>query len=192
MYRMASANADNIIAFATDAIISDGPLDHIQDDKELGGFTVEQLSGITMVQAGVYWVRDNGEWASKYRGFDAGSLTREEIISKWKNKEQHYEATVTRFVTMGSALARTNFKEVWRSWRTDKRSLDIWPKGKRTATADDDYANKLCSTIATIKHTPDVVSQPYPIAWVEGGVNRPFIDGVDVRIMEQEWEDSYE
>jgi hypothetical protein len=139
LYQAALAAPDEVVAFATDAILSTGTVDGITVGSGLGEWTVERYDGLVLVQAGVYWLKDpeTHEWASKYRGFDPDSLYEDKVIDAWSTGllctkeghrgEHHLPVTLTRFVGMGSALARTDFDRIWRTWETEDRCLDLLP-----------------------------------------------------------------
>ena len=192
LFRAAMQHPDNIIAFATDAIMSTVPLD-VEIGTGLGQWTHDEFDGITMVQPGVYWLLDKEDgWGEKYRGFDKGSLNRDHIVSSWLLGFD-YTAKLTRFVGMGSALMSTRFNEVWRTWPTEARTLGLKPSGKRMESDDTCYWDHLCDTIAATNMNMDVMSMPYPLLWVGGkpeGI-RPKIEGIDVRLLEEEYIDSY-
>jgi DNA polymerase type B, organellar and viral len=199
LYRAAMEAPKSIIAFATDAIISTKKL-HLDRNTGLGGWTNEKLSGITMVQAGVYWLKLDGVWISKYRGFDKDSLAREDIIQCW-SKGENYEAHLTRFYGMGSAVGTRNFTDYWRVWRTEPRTLDLSPKGKRYPAAFTNYHEKLCETDVAPNFadiSEGLLSTPYEIAWSDlPGANGRMVklganlDEEDIRTYEEELLDSY-
>lgn len=196
MYRRAMSIQSNVVAFATDCIISTERLPGVSSSNGLGEWTTEDYNGITIAQAGVYWLKKEDEWKSKYRGFDPGSLDREELIRCWEGDYAEYCAVLTRFNGMGTALGRReeDFRKVWRTWTTEPRCLDTTPKGKRIPFPGEVYyARGLCRTLPAINHTPEDTSLPYPIAWIDGPTKlRPKMDEVDIRTMEEEWTDSYE
>lgn len=192
-----------VIAFATDAIISTEDYS-LSYGSGLGEWSPEIFEGITIIQPGVYFLRGSVSdsnptgWHDKYRGFDKGAILREGIVEAWDNNEESYTAYLTRFVTMGSALARKpqDFRRYWRTWaEQEPRSLDLRPVGKRTPGQETSYGQGLCDTIASVNYTPDTLSAPFPLEWVDGKdlVNsmRPQDMGVDMRVIEQEYEESY-
>lgn len=191
LYRAAMQKPEAVIAFATDAILSTEPLDLPISDK-LGEWTHDKFYGITIVQPGVYWLKnEEGYWSEKYRGFDKGSLMRDGIVECWQ-QGRDYKATLTRFVGLGSALMRNDFDSVWRTWSTDDRTLTLAPSGKRTKGRYTCYAERLCDTMATDNMSEDVMSMPYPLLWDDYKTDiQPKLDGVRVDILEQEYLDSY-
>lgn len=194
LYRAAMQKPDSVIAFATDAVLTTEPLD-LDCGIGLGQWTPEVFDGITIVQAGVYWLNDNGDWHDKYRGFDKGALNRQHIVNSWRMGMDHYQATLTRFVTLGSALSSIDFYSKWRTWDTQPRVLNITPTGKRMASEQRLYWEQLCDTLPQVNLNIDVISKPYPLLWIEGeeGLfgNRPLVNDLDMKIVEEEYLDSY-
>jgi DNA polymerase type B, organellar and viral len=195
LYRAAMSRPESIIAFATDAIICTAP-SKVRKGTALGGWTFDKFDGITIVQPGVYFLRSDGSWADKYRGFDKGSLLRDGIVETWleqeTNPEASFHAKLSRFVGMGSALMTTDFRKHWRTWASQDRKLDIRPGGKRVSGNDTCFHDHLCDTIAATNLNIGQISSPYPLAWVPGDtVERPSEFGIDLKIIEQEYQDSY-
>ena len=106
-YDAGMRSPNDVIAFATDAIIAKVPTEAPGFDLPfgslLGEWSHEEFDGIVMVQAGVYFLREKGkEWAvggtalgdelllaeSKFRGFDRGTLNREAIVNAWDHDEE--------------------------------------------------------------------------------------------------------
>lgn len=190
LYVTAMEYPDSVIAFATDAIMSTAELSGEHTDQ-LGGWTCDDFTGITIVQPGVYWLRDNdGNWKDKYRGFDQGSLLREHIVGCWL-LGQDYHARLRRFVGLGSALASKEFYDHWRKWEDQERVLGLIPGGKREPGPEVNYWNDLCYTRARA-NLNEGISRAYPLEWVDGPKDfKPRIDGVDLNTLEQEYIDSY-
>lgn len=191
LYAISQQHTDTVIAFATDAIISTKPF-ILPHGSRLGEWSPEVFKGITLIQPGVYFLSGETNWLDKYRGFDKSTLLRTHIVATWMLGFQHYEASLTRFVTMGSALNRTDFLKHWRTWPTEQRKLDIHPTGKRMAGQDTCYWQGLCDTVAVPNMHPEAISTPHSLPWIEDDkYERPKDSGVDIRILEQEYEDSY-
>ncbi len=197
----------DVISFATDAVFTTHEL-KLDCSGELGDWSFDEFQGITIVQAGVYFLdcsnhhndkdckhchwkvgQPKGAWYEKFRGFDKGSLERDEIIKCWKDGT-NYEANLTRFVGLGSALMATDFS-CWRTWRTDKRRLDIRPTGKRIAGSRLDYHKGLRTTKACPNITPEAMSEPYAIEWVDGvkGSAKESLEGIPLEVIIDEIED---
>lgn len=197
LYDAAMQNPRAVIAFATDAIISTEAFD-LPHSNALGDWTHELFNGITIVQAGVYFLQgeitdDNPTgWHEKYRGFDKGALLRNGIVAAWEAGEDNYRAHLTRFVTMGSALARKpeDFLSYWRTWRTEPRDLDIWPGGKRAPGHDTRYQLGLCDTLPTPNYNGDLLSAPFPLEWVMGNEAELTLLK-QMREIQREYEDSF-
>lgn len=216
LYDTAMQVPGDVIAFATDAIISTAPLE-LEVSKQLGDWSLEEFDGIVMVQPGVYFLREVGkDWASdergkgkeaKYRGFDKGTLDRDGILRAWQRgcgddscptsyRHDHYHATCTRFVGAGSALASPSWYHHWRTWRTEPRMLSLEPGGKRRhdpRVSLKEYASRLVATLPEINHDPSVISAPYPLAWMDGknSLITEQIGGVDIDVIEKEWIDTW-
>ena len=193
LYRIGAQHPTDVVAFATDAVISLG-LHNVDHGPGLGQWSGEQFAGITLVQAGVYWLFDQEKqkWSDKYRGFDQGSLRREDVVKCWRDNVT-YEARLTRFYGLGSAIGMNDFKEHWRVWRTEPRVLNVRPGGKRRAGPETCFADKLCATLPKENPYVDRLSTPYPLPWglLAGQSMRPDVEGIDIRIIEQEEIDSY-
>lgn len=189
LFRAAMQSPNDIISFATDAVFTTKQLDLVTGN-ELGDWSYDEFIGITIVQAGVYFLQDDtGKWHEKFRGFDKGSLDREKIVQCWEDGTD-YEATLTRFIGLGSALASTDFN-VWRTWRTDNRALDIRPTGKRIAGPRKDYSRGLRATKASPNITPEVISQPYAVVWMDGvrQAEKESVNGIPLEQIVDEYED---
>lgn len=96
MYDAGMQSPESVIAFATDAVIVTGDAPDLDYGNQLGQWGLQSFDGIVMVQAGVYFLRKEGEpWAtdergmlkeSKFRGFDRGTLSREAITETWRKR----------------------------------------------------------------------------------------------------------
>lgn len=191
MYQTAMQDPSNIVAFATDAIITKGQL-NVPVGKALGEWTRDTFDGITLVQAGVYWLLKDGNWSDKYRGFDKGSLRRDHIVNTWKLGYDSYAATLSRFVGMGSALASSDFHSNWRTWPVATRELSLTPAGKRVPSIDHLYWDHLCDTMPATNLNLDVMSKPYPVAWMHwDSGSAAELDYAREVLQEQEEEDSF-
>jgi hypothetical protein len=189
LYEAAMQSPTKVIAFATDAIFTTAHV-NLPSSKDLGDWTQDQFEGMTIVQAGVYWLKQGDIWSDKYRGFDKGTLHREGVLEAWE-KGTSFKATLTRFVGLGSALARTDFS-IWRTWDRQEKKLDVTPAGKRIPGKVKDYQNRLCLTRAAPNITPEIMSRQYVLAWEEKvGYDDPKDDGIPVRILTDEYEDSF-
>lgn len=190
LYRAARQVPNSVIAFATDALITTEPI-NVEVGEGLGQWTFDEFEGITIMQPGVYFLKGTDDYKEKYRGFDKGSLSREHIIGSWV-LGMDYEASLTRFVSLGAALASTKFEDVWRTWKTDKRRLGITPSGKRTPSNDVEYWDHLCDTLPTHNLNLDKCSEPYPIIWSVGYHKiKPQVDNVDMDEIDRDYLDSF-
>lgn len=192
----------NIIMCATDGIYSLVPLDVPIGDR-LGQWEYKQHDGITVVQSGVYWTHEKDEQPAAFcRGFDRGSLHIDGIVDAWRNRQITYDASLTRFVAMGSALAgRESFKK-WRDWRTVPRALSLTTEHtKRFDELDPDDWTATTGPHASLVHTHAAVpaaqlvgqemSGKYPLRWADEIDDiEATLDGVSLVLIEQEAYDS--
>lgn len=202
LYQAAMQNPEAVISFATDAVFTTEPLD-LPTNKELGGWSCDLFDGITLAQAGVYWLKHTADctcddcqegldpWHSKYRGFDPGSLQRDVLMDLWAQGAEEYPATLTRFAGLGGSLMRTDehFPYIWRHWITDDRTLSLIPGGKRRLAerGKKRYDKGLVSTLPAW-NIEGGMTLAYPIKWIEG---YSISENPDY-LLEEEWEDSYE
>jgi hypothetical protein len=187
-----------IIMVATDGVYSLDALS-LPCSPALGEWDAQTHTGLTVAQSGVYWT-DEADGASKTfcRGFDKGSLVRADIVRAWRRGDVTYDASLTRFVTMGSGLVtREAFATRWRQWRTCPRKLRLSPDGTKRYTLAPwtRHATPAKGFVETGAAIPaamvagQVDSAPYPLPWDDSGAtgaSDEVIDGASVRIVEQE------
>jgi len=127
--RAAMRDLSAVIAFETDALFTSRPL-ALPINRELGGWEATEFSNLTYIQSGLYFgtTRD-GKQITKTRGVDRGSLTHENVLAGLNKLPAVTDATLTRFVGLGIALAQ-NFGR-WRRWETMPKRLSLQPAGKR-------------------------------------------------------------
>lgn len=185
---------DAAIMVATDAVYSLVPLPQLPIGSALGNWEYTEHTGITVVQSGVYWV-DNGNDSSMFcRGFDKGSLDRAKIIRGWKKKDSSYSASLTRFITMGSALQGKKSFNKWRTWSERPRELSLNVSGtKRVDAIEFNKRNPALGLVTTYPAIPgaqvvgQVMSSAYPLPWIEAAAARSAsFDGVPLHIVEAE------
>lgn len=188
------------IMLSTDAVYSTRELPDIPTGASLGTWSAEPHDGVCVVQSGVYWTRNGQEWKAFSRGFDKGSISVDSVVAAWKRGAKTYDASLSRFVTMGSALqAREDapgFK-AWRTWRTTPRILALSPRGtKRVDLGTTTPRHAARGLVTTLAATPaaQVMGQkesaPYPLPWEIGAERYTTLDGVPLNIVEQEAYDS--
>lgn len=173
LYEAAICNPSEIICFATDGIYSRAPLEGLSTEENiLGTWEENHYDAMTIAQSGVYWLLKDGEWESRYRGFDKDSLTRDDVIHAWKSGETTVKGQVTRFIGMGAALMRDDFEDIWRTWPTEPRIMNLEPEGKRmlsvTSPPLTDAATQLIPTKSEfIWDMVDYMSHPSPVIWMD-------------------------
>jgi DNA polymerase type B, organellar and viral len=197
LFRAAMQAPQDVIAFATDAVFSFSRLD-LPVGKDLGEWDETEIEAMTIVQPGVYWCKINGEWESKFRGFDRDSLSRELVVDKWRHGEDTLPVTLTRFVGMGSALKLVEYDGKWRTWDTQRRELSLVPQGKRTSLFDPMWAEEMWDTDVQTNVFLEM-SKPFNLRWVHDndGSGRSISEDEDNNIFRlqdeaaKELEDSY-
>lgn len=133
-----------LISIETDAIVTSAPMPELDITSEkLGTWELEIFDDIVYLQSGVYMTLLKGEWNLKYRGFDADSLSAQDVLKYLERTNLNHrdpqayvdnplKATTTRF--MGSKLAATRdngMEEQWRVWRTEPKDIVVGHSEKR-------------------------------------------------------------
>jgi hypothetical protein len=143
LYRLAMQHPEAVIAFETDGLYSTAHHD-CQEGEDLGEWEVDSHDGITYLQSGLYWLKDNGEWWSKSRGLmkdttghKATALTRDRVLAAWKRGSYEVKVVENRFRTMAAATASLGRFVEWRQWCDDKKTVTTIPRGKRMAYPED-------------------------------------------------------
>ncbi len=126
----AAAKATDPVMIATDGIFAKG-FDGLGEEDGLGTWEQEEVDKIFAAQAGVYQTTKGDVVHSKSRGFFASEIDYAELEEGWEREGpehvHHYRST--RFQGLGSSLGRKDFG-VWRDWRTEPRSIVLWPERK--------------------------------------------------------------
>ena len=171
-----------IICLATDGIYSTEPLElDCPKDKILGAWEANEHDAMTLVQSGVYFLREGDKWFSYSRGFDKMTTqqgmreTWEIIMNAWKKKETHISLPCTRFITLKSALIGGDWWDRWLTWHEFIQPDGT--KGRRLGvtcmTGKRDYRDKkvfrpdlrITQTYPTVNLFPDILSAPHDIPW---------------------------
>lgn len=176
------------VMFATDGVFATEPLP-VSEGGALGEWESATHQGITAVQSGVYWIRDD-DWRVWSRGYNPEELVRDNILAAWNARTQTLQIPQTRFLTLGSALAGSTISPAWRSWKTAPRDLQLGPTGKRVQAAG--RARATIPARGLVRTLPAYlsaganlgVSTPYERAWKEG--LRDTVDGVPLLVYEDE------
>jgi hypothetical protein len=181
LYR-AARGSDAVVGFETDGILTTEPLE-LSLGSALGDWESESYTGVTYVQNGLYWLRDDaGEWKAKYRGFDKNSLSRKMVLDGWDAGIPSISASLTRFRGLGFSLAADTRRSNWGNWITEDRDLQIASCGsKRFAECHAVVGCRVCSQFGKKvswanglhdTHTYAEVgfehSTAYPLIWKDG------------------------
>lgn len=149
MYKLGSRLGwEHVVAIETDGLyVTRDPGEvGITSSKVLGELSVDEYEDCIYVQSGLAWLKEPGShtWIQKYRGLDPESLPVGKMIEHlshidWDNK---VEATTTRFIGIGAALASRDYLTRWRRWEQVPRLIAVGGDGKRV------HIRKLCKTCA--------------------------------------------
>lgn len=199
LFSAAMEAGPSAVMIATDGIFSTDSLPSCRVSKSLGDWEYHCHHGGTVVQSGVYWLDDEKATSAFSRGFDTGSLDRAGIIKSWNKRRLEWNASLTRFVTMGAVVSGHTKPEHWRQWRTVPRVLALTPTGtkrtdkipvtdwKKRAGAHPAYG--YIDTVPTIPAAllvGDGMSTRYPLPWVG---DAPLVESADaVKNRFLEWE----
>lgn len=137
LYEKIREAGNGIVGVETDGIYTTTDLG-IEDSQQLGGWEVKQYDEIIYIQSGFYWLRSGKKWTTKVRGFDPGSISLESVreylktIEPGESRWPELVGTTTRFVGLGSALARKSPKLHHCRWdQNTPRTLTPGADGKR-------------------------------------------------------------
>jgi DNA polymerase type B, organellar and viral len=135
MFRAAYPIRDSVIAFATDGLLSTEPIANVVDSKELGEWETDTLSGLQIVQSGVYWTCDaRGEWSEKSRGFDRNDNANERrlrVSEMWKAGDKVLPFRLRRFVASKYASLTEARWAIHCAWLTEERTLKLYDAGEK-------------------------------------------------------------
>lgn len=122
---LAHRNKSSVIAFATDGVFATQKL--IDDVPGLGGWEVDEIDNLFMIQSGVYsfGFEDSAQPVyKKSRGFMAKSINYDDLRKEWRINGNlgSYKYKETRFIGLGSAFP--SLKE-WCKWKVCEREIDF-------------------------------------------------------------------
>lgn len=167
MYRAAMQSLDDIIAFETDAVFSREPLS-LPIGTNLGEFEETKYASLTYLKSGFYYgTTVDGKEVEKSRGFNKGSLSREQVIQALNDpRNNRLVTTQTRFIGLGQAMNQDMTK--WRKWITSPREISVTLNGKRVDVLDSDDIRKDIGDgwqETQEGYTDTVFSYRYPVLW---------------------------
>lgn len=131
---MEAFRESSLLSVETDSIFSTKPLTDLPNGlgSGLGQWKESRYEGITLLQSGMYWLKENGEWKPpKSRGIPRERLDHGRALRALRADVDRgiVRAEHTSFVGYGRALAQ-NFDE-WRTWKSSPREYHIGGDGKR-------------------------------------------------------------
>lgn len=150
IYRMMlHLGLETIIAVETDGIYTtrDPSSLGFESANGLGEWKISEYREVVYIQSGLAWLRAKGEdeWDFKYRGLDPNSMEIDRVLRHlgrlgteigWDSPESKLQATTSRFVGAGAALASKDYETKFRRWETMPRSVRIGGDGKRIHIAE--------------------------------------------------------
>jgi hypothetical protein len=121
-------NPEAIIWTATDGIASKVPL-NLPIGGGLGEWEYTQAEWVFAVQAGVYQVCKDGKILVRSRGFGKQETAFDDIKRSYDASPVwgEFRYDTTRFVGLGSALARKDFWGVFGRWKQMSRGIKFYP-----------------------------------------------------------------
>lgn len=178
----------SIIGFATDGIFSTEPLNlYSPAEKELGAWEYKIHDGITMVMPGVYWLHDGEQVQNFSRGFGKKEMSDAQFIhAAWRQKQTSVPVTITRLIGLGSASMSKDFWALRGMFCTSRRTLRLdGDNSKRypvmlykcrpeTGLVQTEPRDHLMGDNLPLD---ELVSRPYPIAWLDGGILLDELEG---------------
>lgn len=186
---------DDLVGVETDGIFSRTELP-LELGPNLGQWDCEYYDEMVYLQSGFYFKKQNGEWTSKYRGFDKGCITVDDAmqaLEEWTPWVENADpgrlvGTTTRFSTMGAYLTKKE-PEYWRNtWMTEPRTLRLGADGKRMhrpkfcmACKNKQSPNNIMHDL-TITYPVGGLSVPHNLPWIPTENTNPFRDYI-----EEEW-----
>lgn len=164
LFDAAMQSANDVIMFATDGLFTIKPFD-LAISKLLGEWECTKVLDFTAVQSGVYYfTTEKGEVKIKSRGFDPTSVSRETIISTWKEgKKSKVTGRSRKFITFGMLATGQKEDTIKRNmlrlcnWETVDRDLCLYPLNtKRHNTLNDEYETRRKPSNGLMKTYPKV------------------------------------
>jgi hypothetical protein len=200
LYDVAMQDPEAVIQLATDGIFATRKLE-VPLGEGPGEWEEMWHDGMLVAQSGVYFYWNGDGDARKtvehYRGFDRGSITVEGVRDAWRGGAKYLDCLLTRFVTLGQALASKDKLRIWRQWRKAPRRLQLQQQDTKRRLLEgqrlQDAAEKLLPTRPeelNMLGTPEL-SEIWDIPWLatpelEVGAPDELIDGVPNRVIARE------
>lgn len=136
---LAARHPDAVVGFATDGVQATVKLTEHNLTKMLGGWSVDPLSNLFVIQPGVYCY-DGSEHKTvhKSRGFSYKSVDYNELKRIWCEDGilGEYKYQETRFIGLGIALQSNPPLKNWRRWIEQERSINFTPNGDTSIIND--------------------------------------------------------
>jgi len=182
LYRAMLLAGDRLVAVETDAVFSTKELE-LDVGPGLGQWDRTVYDEIIYLQSGFRFVRQGDEWTHKFRGFDPDSIHRETVERYLRDvnlndisRETSFQGSTTRFIGMGAAFM-SNTPEIWRTWSTTTRALQMGTDGKRI------HIKPFCHACRDEYQSPYDEFHDLAVAKPQGGTSHkhplPWLDGTN-------------
>lgn len=108
VFELAMKSPKDIIAFATDGVMSRKKLTDHSPVKELGAWEVKEVADYFIIQTGIYTYKDGDVEKFKSRGFGYKSVDYDAVRAEWRRNGVmgSYHYTELRFIGIGVGLQR--------------------------------------------------------------------------------------
>jgi hypothetical protein len=128
LLEMAYRDPVSIVGFATDGIFSESPLCENDPGKPLGGWEVDYMGEMFLIQSGVYCFPEKGK--VKSRGIRSSDIDWNRLIALWEKEGIYlkYSVRTRKFIGLKWA-ANTGRWDLWGKWPEMKRTITPEMKG---------------------------------------------------------------
>jgi hypothetical protein len=183
-----------LVAYETDAVFSTNPIDFRKgtqgytEGNGLGNWEATTFDDFIYLQSGCRFGLVNGEWQAKYRGFDKGSITVDEVLRVLDKDPNEWEVTGTTTRFIGAKQAMHTDWTKWRTFDTTERTLRIGGEGKRQhmpnlcRACDSGIPGSQGFHDCVLANPMGGLSHPHPLPW-----NGP-LDQVQEMLDDSKWE----
>jgi len=157
---------ESIIWTATDGIASKVQL-RLPEGEQLGEWEYTHADWVFCVQPGVYQVCKDGKVETRSRGFGKQETAFDEIKVAYNADPiwGEFKYRTTRFVGLGSALARTDFWGAFGRWKEMERAIKFYPSKRHPELILDALEMGL-----TLKDVEGMTQAPPVRYWPPSGV----------------------
>lgn len=129
-------SSNSLISVETDGIFTTQRLGSLVNGlgDSLGQWKEKQYEGMTAIQSGMYWLKENGKWLQpKSRGIPRERLDHGRAMRALRSEFDRgvIKGSNTTFVGYGKALSASSQWDNWRTWQESNREYALGGDGKR-------------------------------------------------------------